>query len=143
MDKAYRIAATPDANEAPGHLATVTVPINRLNVRSFFVRPEPDEKLSRQTPFEIQGLAFDSGRGIQRVEVSTDDGVTWQAAQLDAGLGKFSWRRWRFQWQPAASGKYRLRVRAFNQAGEHQTDSVWNRSGFMRNVVEQTEVEVL
>jgi sulfite dehydrogenase (cytochrome) subunit A len=143
MDKAYRIPTTPGANEAPEHLATELVPINRMNLRSLFVRPEPGEQLSRQTPFELQGLAFDSGSGIQRVEVSTDDGATWQIAQLDPELGKYSWRRWRFLWRPRASGQYRLRVRAFNRAAQQQTTSLWNRSGYMRNVIEQTEVEVL
>jgi sulfite dehydrogenase len=143
MDKAYRIPSAPKGNEAPDHLATETEPINRFSLRSLFVRPEPGEQLSREKPFEVQGLAFDSGYGIQRVEVSTDAGTTWKLAQLDSELGKYSWRRWRWQWQPPAGGKYQLSVRAFNQAGEQQPATLWNRSGFMRNVVEQTEVEVL
>jgi sulfite dehydrogenase len=142
MDKAYRIPTTPNANEAPDHLAPETEPINRLSLRSLFVRPEPDEQIPRQIPFEIQGLAFDSGYGIKRVEVSTDDGATWQMAQLDPDLGKYSWRRWRLSWRPAAPGQYHLKVRAFNQAGQQQTTELWNRSGFMRNVIEQTNVEV-
>jgi len=142
MDKAYRIPNTPNANEDPEHLATDTVPINRLSLRSLFVRPEPGEQLTRGTPFEIQGLAFDSGYGIQRVEVSINDGVNWQLAQLDPELGKYSWRRWRLPWLPETSGRYRLRVRAFNRAGHQQTTGLWNRSGFMRNVIEQTEMEV-
>src|SRR6266851_4010475 len=117
MDNAYRIPTAPNGNEAPDHLATETVPINRLNLRSLFVRPKPGEQLPRQTPFEIQGLAFDGGYGIQRVEVSTDDGAVWQTARLDPELGKYSWRRWRLQWQLPAGGKHRLRVRAFNRAG--------------------------
>ncbi len=143
MDKAYRIPNTPNANEDPEHLAPETVPISRMSLRSLFVRPEPGEQLKRGTPFEVQGLAFDSGYGIQRVEVSTNDGASWQMAQLDPELGKYSWRRWRLPWLPAASGKQRFRVRAFNRSGEQQTTALWNRSGFMRNVIEQTEVEVL
>jgi DMSO/TMAO reductase YedYZ molybdopterin-dependent catalytic subunit len=143
MDKAYRIPASPDGNESSEHLATETTPINRMSLRSLFVRPEPGEQLSSKTPFEMQGVAFDSGSGIQRVEVSTDKGRTWQAAQLDAELGKYSWRRWRFRWNPPASGRYQLQVRVFNRAGQHQSTSLWNRGGYMRNVIEQTEVEVL
>src|SRR6266446_101892 len=143
MDKAYRIPNTPNANEDPEHLATETVPINRLSLRSLFVRPEPGEQLPRGTPFELQGVAFDSGYGIQRIEVSTNDGASWQMAQLDPELGKYSWRRWRLPWVPTASGKQRLRVRAFGRMGEQQTTALWNRSGFMRNVIEQTDVEVL
>ncbi len=143
MDKAYRIPTAPDANESPDHLATETVPINRLSLRSLFVRPEPGERLARATPFEMQGVAFDSGHGIQLVEISTDGGATWQSAMLDPELGKYSWRRWRLHWSPQAVGKYRLKVRAFNRAGQQQSTSLWNRGGFMRNVIEEVEVEVL
>ena len=143
MDKAYRIPTSLDANESADHLCTETTPINRMSLRSLFVRPEPGEQLAAKTPFEIQGLAFDSGSGIQRVEVSTNNGSAWQDAQLDAELGKYSWRRWRLRWTPPASGKYQLKVRAFNLAGQQQTTNLWNRGGYMRNVIEQTEVEVL
>ncbi len=143
MDKAYRIPTSPDGNESPEHVAAETTPINRISLRSLFVRPEPGEKIPPHAPFEIQGLAFDSGIGMERVEVSTDDGRTWLNAQLDRNLGKYSWRRWRFRWNPPSPGKYQLKVRAFNRAGQQQTTSLWNRGGYMRNVIEHTEVEVL
>jgi DMSO/TMAO reductase YedYZ molybdopterin-dependent catalytic subunit len=143
VDKAYRIPTAPDAIEAPDHLATETEPINRLNLRSLFVSPEPGAQLSRQSAIEIQGLAFDGGSGIRRVEVSIDGGTDWQTAQLDPDAGKYSWRRWRLTWTPATAGKHRLSVRAFNQAGEQQPAGQWNRSGFMRNVIEELEVEVV
>jgi DMSO/TMAO reductase YedYZ molybdopterin-dependent catalytic subunit len=143
MEKAYRIPISPDGNETAEHLATETVPINRMSLRSLFVRPEPEERIQARAQFEIQGLAFDSGSGVNKVEVSIDDGATWGEARLDPELGKYSWRRWRHMWTPPGRGRYRLRVRAFNQAGQRQTNSLWNRAGYMRNVVEQTEVEVL
>ncbi|HVV71203.1 MAG TPA: molybdopterin-dependent oxidoreductase, partial [Verrucomicrobiae bacterium] len=143
MDKAYRIPASPDGAELPEQLSTNTTPINRMSLRSLFVRPEPGEQLSSQAPFEMEGIAFDSGIGIQRVEVSTDGGLTWRETTLDRDLGRYSWRRWRFRWTPPSPGKFQLKVRAFNRAGQQQTTSLWNRGGYMRNVIEQTEVEVL
>ena len=143
MDKAYRIPTSPDGKESPDHLASETIPINRLSLRSLFVRPEPGEQIALNAPFEIEGLAFDSGIGIQRVEVSLDAGASWEIARLDGEPGKYSWRRWRFHWNPSAPGKYQLKVRAFNRQGHQQTTSLWNRSGYMRNIIEQTEAEVL
>ncbi len=142
MDKAYRIPSSGDGKESPDHLAAETIPINRMSLRSLFVRPEPGEQLPSTAPYEIQGIAFDSGSGIQRVEVSTNAGSTWQEARLDPELGRYSWRRWRLNWTPPATGKHQLQVRAFSRAGEQQNTSLWNRSGYMRNVIEQTEVEV-
>ncbi len=143
MDKAYRIPTSADGSETPEHLATETIPINRLNLRSLIVTPESGEQLPARTPVELQGLAFDSGIGIAGVEVSADAGQNWQAARLDSDLGKYSWRRWRLPWAPPARGKYSLKVRAFNRAGDQQTTDLWNRSGYMRNVIEQIEVEAV
>src|SRR5204862_1191589 len=79
MDKAYRIPNNRQAQESPQQLATDTIPINRHSVRSIFVTPAPDARIpvqSRRAGIEIQGVAFDDGAGIRRVEVSSDAGNT-------------------------------------------------------------------
>jgi DMSO/TMAO reductase YedYZ molybdopterin-dependent catalytic subunit len=141
-DKAYRIPNAPNGTESPTHLAKDTVPINRFNVRSIFVRPGPDETLHSGIPNEIEGIAFDSGHGITRVEVSADGGTTWADARLDSEIGKYSWRRWRAPWRPMSRGQYRLMARATNAIGETQSKEQWNRSGFMWNVIQQVDVNV-
>jgi sulfite dehydrogenase len=141
-DKAYRIPDAPNGTESPNDLAKDTVPINRFNVRSIFVRPEPGESVPPGIPIEMQGVAFDSGNGIRRVEVSTDGGATWSDARLDPELGKYSWRRWRASWTPGNRGQYRLMARATNAVGETQSTAQWNRSGFMWNVIEHVDVRV-
>src|SRR5467141_2039690 len=141
-DNAYRIPSGPNGTESPKDLAKDTVPINRFNVRSIFVRPDPDETLHPGMPIEIEGIAFDSGYGIRRVEVSMDGGATWADARLDSEIGKYSWRRWRASWTPRDRGQYRLMARATNAIGETQSQGQWNRSGFMWNVISQVDVKV-
>jgi len=141
-DKAYRIPNTPNGTESPKQLAKDTVPINRFNVRSIFVRPEADEILRPGIPNEMEGIAFDSGYGIRQVEVSTDGGATWANARLDPEIGKYSWRRWRASWTPRNRGQYQLMARATNAMGETQSKEQWNRSGFMWNVIEHVDVKV-
>ena len=143
MAKAYRIPNNPDAQETPQSLATETVPIAAMSVRSVFVRPEPSERLKRAERIEVEGLALDGGHGIRKVELSLDGGRTWRDAQLDSELGKYAWRRWRFHWQPEAAGAYRLMARATNGAGQTQTMQQWNRSGYQRNVIEHVDVTVV
>ncbi|HEX8521315.1 MAG TPA: molybdopterin-dependent oxidoreductase [Tepidisphaeraceae bacterium] len=142
MDKAYRIPKNAEGNEDPKDLAKETVPITRFTVRSILVKPEPAEKISAGEAYEVQGVAMDSGKGITRVEVSTDGGKTWGDAKLDAELGKYSWRRFRMDWKPTEKGSYRILSKATNAAGETQVQQLWNRSGYQRNVVEQVEVNV-
>jgi sulfite dehydrogenase len=141
-DKAYRIPSGPNGTESPQHMAKDTVPINRFNLRSLIVRPEPDEILHPGMPAEMEGIAFDAGYGIRRVEVSTDGGTTWTDARLDPELGKYSWRRWRAPWTPQNRGPYRLLARATNAAGDAQSKEQWNRSGFMWNVISEVDVKV-
>jgi sulfite dehydrogenase len=141
-DKAYRIPSAPNGTESPQHLATDTIPINRFNVRSIFVRPEPNEIWHPGIPHQVEGVAFDSGHGITRVEVSTNGGASWADARLDAVIGKYSWRRWRADWTPGSRGQYQLMARATNAIGETQSTEQWNRSGFMWNVIERVDVKV-
>ena len=143
MDKAYRVPNNPEYEESPQELAKDTVPISKLLLRSFFVKPEPDEQVAAASPSVIEGVALDDGTGIKEVEVSVDGGKTWANAELGDSLGKYSWRRWRMNWTPVA-GRASLQVRATNNAGKTQpTTQNWNRSGYARNVVEVLEVTVV
>ena len=142
MTKAYRVPDNPEGAENPDHLAANTVPINRFTVRSIFVHPEPDEQVAVGRPYELEGVAFDYGAGIRQVEVSLDNGAHWTDARLDPELGKYSFRRWRYRWSPEVRGPHRLMVRATNNDGAGQPTHHWNRSGFMRCVIEEVQVRV-
>jgi hypothetical protein len=143
MAKAYRIPTSAGAVESPADLAKETVPINRMNVRSFFTPPEDGFRAAVNSPCPLDGIAFDGGDGIKKVEVSADGGKTWRPAELGPDLGRFSFRRWRLAWRPGRAGTNRLLVRATNGAGQGQPAMAgWNRSGYMRNVIEELTVEV-
>ncbi len=77
-------------NEDPANLSKDTIPINKLNVRSFIVRPEQSDDLKANQAVEIEGMAFDGGSGIKGVDVSTDGGMTWSPAKLGPDLGNYS-----------------------------------------------------
>ena len=70
----------------------------------------------------VAGVAFAGGRGISRVEVSTDGGATWSAATLKPALSPLTWRLWRFEFRPA--GETELMVRATDGTGAVQTGRV-------------------
>lgn len=143
MDKAYRIPNNPTGAEKPDALATDTVPISTMCVRSLFATPAAKTKVEAGKATAVQGVAFDGGSGIKQVEVSTDDGKTWNAAKLGEDLGKFSFRTWTYDWTPADKGPAKLMVRATSNAGETQGDYLWNRSGYRRNVIEHVNVTVV
>jgi DMSO/TMAO reductase YedYZ molybdopterin-dependent catalytic subunit len=70
----------------------------------------------------IGGIAWAPHRGIERVEVSTDGGETWNAARLAKQLAADTWRQYVYEWDASsASGEYTLQVRATDGEGETQT----------------------
>lgn len=69
----------------------------------------------------LGGVAYAGDRGIKMVEVSTDDGKTWQPAQVKPALGRYTWVLWAALWKPTAPGEYTLRVRARDGSDVLQT----------------------
>ena len=141
MKQAYLVPRNVrNGNENHDSLAKETEPIRKLDIRSIFVSPEPNAVVMKDQKCEMEGLAFDAGDSIVKVEICTD-GKTWQAANLSPMLGRYSWRRWKYDWTPVSAGKYTLRVKATNALGETQPEHQWNRSGYMRNEIETLEIK--
>src|ERR1700761_4577768 len=141
MKSAYRIPDNDCNCVEPGTAPKATIPINRFTVRSFITSVTDGGKLKagRTT---LKGIAFDGGKGIREVAVSSDGGKTWMPAKLGKDLGKYSFRQWTLP-VTLASGSCELKVRATNNAGEVQpAEARWNPAGYLRNVIETTRVTV-
>jgi hypothetical protein len=116
------------------------VPIGRFNVRSFLTNVAEGATVAANKDLGLRGIAFDGGYGISEVSVSADRGKTWVGAALGEDLGKYSFREWRASIALPA-GKHRLMVRASNRIGQSQPfEPLWNPPGYMRNVVEVTNL---
>ena len=70
----------------------------------------------------IGGIAWAPHRGIQKVEVSTDGGETWNIARLAKQLAEDAWRQYVYDWD-ARAGDYTIQVRATDGNGQTQTTS--------------------
>jgi DMSO/TMAO reductase YedYZ molybdopterin-dependent catalytic subunit len=140
MKTAYRIPANACACTEPGTAPSVTVPINRFNVRSFLTNVHDGAKVMAETDVPLRGIAFDGGYGITEVAISSDGGQSWRATTLGDNLGKYSFREWRAVVR-LPKGNNTLKVRATNRIGQSQPmEPLWGPSGYMRNVVETTRV---
>ncbi len=139
MKTAYRIPDTPCNCVEPGTTPQATIPINRFTVRSFITSVKNGAKLKAGST-TLKGIAFDGGKGIKEVAVSTDGGKTWVPAKLGKDLGKYSFREWKLPVRLAA-GSYELKVRATSNSGETQpAEPRWNPAGYLRNVIETVRV---
>ncbi|MCS7351374.1 MAG: molybdopterin-dependent oxidoreductase [Anaerolineae bacterium] len=68
-------------------------------------------------PMEIQGIAFSGPAGIARVEVSVDDGRSWEEAELIRGPTPYVWTVWRYRWERPEEGEHVLRARVVQNDG--------------------------
>jgi DMSO/TMAO reductase YedYZ molybdopterin-dependent catalytic subunit len=141
MKTAYRIPDNACACVPPGSKPDKTVPIARLDVRSFITNLADHARIKAGVATPVRGIAFDGGHGIKEVALSSDGGKTWKPAKLGDDLGKYSFRTWQATVKLAA-GAQTLMVRATSRSGEVQPmEARWNPSGYMRNVVETIHLE--
>jgi DMSO/TMAO reductase YedYZ molybdopterin-dependent catalytic subunit len=123
------------------------VPVQRMLPRSLLVPPGIPDFLTRERFADsgrqtITGRAWSGHGEITRVEVSDDGGATWADAELDAPLGEFAWRGWRFDWD-ATTGEHELCCRATDSAGDAQPlSATWNHGGYCNNAVQRVRVKV-
>ncbi len=73
-------------------------------------------------PIEVKGVAFGGDRGISRVELSFDDGKTWDEAHIYYTGGDLAWSLWSAHdgWLPDKPDDYTLVVRATDGEGNVQ-----------------------
>src|SRR5947207_1363004 len=73
-------------------------------------------------PIEVKGMAFGGDRGISRVELSFDDGKTWDEAGIYYAGGDLAWSLWNAPngWMPDEPGDYTIVVRATDGEGDVQ-----------------------
>lgn len=141
MMPGYRL---PNAPVKPGDSVKPedTHSITGLVVKSTIASPSDGAKLKpgAQT---IKGVAWAGEADITKVEISTDGGSSWNAAELGKDQAKYAWRLWSYEWKPAKSGDYAIMSRATDSQGRVQPSAAeWNPSGYFYNACDQVKVYV-
>jgi len=78
-----------------------------------------DHSIVNAGRIRVAGISFGGNRGISRVQVSVDEGKSWQDARLKPALGPLTWRLWQYDWQ-APKGNGSIFVQATDGAGHAQ-----------------------
>ena len=123
-------------------------PVTRMEPRALLEPPGFPDFMSRHRfvaagPVPLMGRAWSGWAPIERVEVSTDAGVNWHEATLDAvGNDELAWRAFAYDWD-ATPGEHVLTVRAYDASGREQPiEAEWNRGGFANNTAQRITVLV-
>ena len=147
MDHAYRIPDNECECETPDQLAQTTKPIEEMNINSIIGYPVTGTKVKSSAELIVRGVAFDGGHGIKHVQISIDDGQTWEEASLDDGKeGKYAYRAFTYAFTAKESGRTTIMCKAINKKGEEQPftkDIKWNRGGYKYNGIDAVTVEVV
>ena len=145
MKSAYRLPR----GKFPGphfvsQVADANEPITTMVTNSLMTSPTFGERLTRGKPVVVQGIAWDGGAGIERVDVSTDGGDHWQPARLGADHGRYSFRQFSLVVPTKAPGTMVVMARATSRGGETQVEHlIHNPAGYHHNVIQRLYVEIV
>jgi DMSO/TMAO reductase YedYZ molybdopterin-dependent catalytic subunit len=141
MNPGYRYPKYGLPPGTPARPAELEV-IEGMPVKSTITAPEEQAKVPQGT-VTIRGFAWAGEEAIEKVDVSTDGGSRWQAAELSQQKLPFAWRLWTVRWTPKEPGYYTILSRATDTAGRVQPIvSPWNPSGYLWNAIDRVGVIV-
>lgn len=112
---------------------TKGVTINEMPLNAAICAPEEGARV-KPGRLIVRGYAMASGRRIERVDVSADDGRSWVQAVLQSRPeAPWSWTFWETTIDLPA-GEHELAVRAWDSAGQTQPAAAvdaWNFKGYL------------
>jgi hypothetical protein len=81
---------------------------------------QPADRSATGPDFVVSGVAFTDDSGLDRLEISLDDGRSWQEAELLRGPNPYTWTTWWLYVESASPGRYRVLARATDGGGHAQ-----------------------
>jgi len=118
-------------------------PVSTMRVRARITDPDPAAVLPAGT-HTVRGKAWSGSGPITAVHVSLTGEGEWHLARTEPAAGPHQWQNWSFEWDATDPGRYSLRARATDAAGNVQPEvPPWNRLGYGNNAVELRYVDII
>ncbi|MFO0733171.1 MAG: Ig-like domain-containing protein [Nitrospiraceae bacterium] len=80
------------------------MPVEAMPVKSLIAAPTEGATVGEE-PVTIQGVAWAGDVTVEKVEVSVDDGKTWDLARLVGNEQRYAWRQWQYLYRDAESSR--------------------------------------
>lgn len=138
---AYRY---PNRHVAPGAAvdAKDMEPLKGLAVKSLITTPANGASMA-PGKVAVAGFAWAGENEVTRVDISIDNGATWQAARLTGEKAPFAWRRFETDVTATKPQSYLILSRATDSKGNMQPAvAQWNPSGYLWNQYDSVRIEV-
>jgi len=132
MDSSYRVPRHPIQ---PGtKMPPDAVSAEAWPIKSMITSPAPNARFGGGQPITVRGHAWVGEGLVERVEISTDEGKTWQRAQLAPVKDKYAWRVFTYEFKPSGPGYVTFLARAWDDRGNAQPAiPAWNPLGYFWN----------
>jgi DMSO/TMAO reductase YedYZ molybdopterin-dependent catalytic subunit len=132
MDSSYRVPRNP---VKPGEkMPSDAVSAQAWPVKSMITYPAPGAMVKAGKPMLIEGRAWVGEGAIDKVEVSFNEGASWQRAAINSGGDKYAWRIFSFEFWPQTAGYATVLARATDDSGNVQPIvAAWNPLGYFWN----------
>jgi DMSO/TMAO reductase YedYZ molybdopterin-dependent catalytic subunit len=134
MDSSYRVPRhpiEPGQKMPPDAMSAEAWPI-----KSMITFPAPNAHYRMGDKVTLRGHAWVGEGSVDRVEISADEGKTWQRAQLAPAqsLHPYAWRVFTYEHKPQQPGYVTFLARAWDSAGNAQPAvPAWNPLGYFWN----------
>jgi DMSO/TMAO reductase YedYZ molybdopterin-dependent catalytic subunit/cytochrome c5 len=115
----------------------------RMPVKSWINGPGADQEIVRAGLISFHGVAFSGERGIKQVEVSFDEGKSWEMADFyGPDMGVNAWRTFQIS-KKLVPGRYRIVSRATDQNGDRQPQFLSsNERGYHYNAWSEAGLDI-
>ena len=134
----------PTRRVAPGAAvdAKDMAPLLGLAVKSLITKPAAGASFPAGR-VAVAGFAWAGENDVTKVDVSIDNGATWQAAKMTGEQAKYAWRRFEYEFAAAKPESVLILSRATDSKGNIQPAvSQWNPSGYLWNQYDSVRIEI-
>ncbi|MHA2403361.1 MAG: molybdopterin-dependent oxidoreductase, partial [Candidatus Kariarchaeaceae archaeon] len=100
-----------------------TEKLNTWPIHARIFEPEYNSIVNKCS-YTIKGMVnAGEGKEIVEVEVSTDNGETWESAEILNYFVPNVWKHWQFQWEVETTGRHTIFARVINKDGNVQNEN--------------------
>jgi len=120
------------------------VPLREMQIKAEIARPIDGEVVATNSNMRVHGAAWTGEGEIAKVELSSDDGASWNEAKLIDKAAPNAWRLWEYNWRtPSTAGRQTLIARATDSKGRTQpVERDRDRGTYMINHLVPTIIHV-
>lgn len=130
----------PGESLDPENFAVIT----DMPVKSLLTAPLDGFVVKQGERLQVAGFAWSGGVALESVTISSDGGANWNHVELQAGEGRFAWRRFEVEIVAEQPGPFVVMARARDAEGNVQPlEPVWNPRGYCNNQVQRVRGSVI